>query len=144
MWLWINAFKCFSSIPLALSWIKYISWLKYANEAMTIVQWEGITNISKYHLYLAVTLTKFSIWILFYFMWQLVISKLNCLALDQLRIFIVNLILLKMIFTLIFMHWQLYMWHSMFLLFFFCGSELENTKSLENSHCIRTIRTKWY
>lgn len=37
----------FSSIPISLSWLKYISWLKYANEAMTIVQWEGVTNISE-------------------------------------------------------------------------------------------------
>ncbi|XP_031636507.1 protein scarlet [Contarinia nasturtii] len=35
-----------NSVPFALSWLKYISWLKYANEAMTIVQWEGVTNIT--------------------------------------------------------------------------------------------------
>lgn len=35
-------------MPFILSWLKYISWLKYANEAMTIIQWEGVTNISKH------------------------------------------------------------------------------------------------
>lgn len=44
---WFHSFSIyFSSIPSVLSWLKYISWLKYANEAMTIVQWEGVTNIS--------------------------------------------------------------------------------------------------
>ncbi|XP_055300850.1 protein scarlet [Sitodiplosis mosellana] len=35
-----------NSIPYPLNVIKYVSWMKYANEAMTIVQWEGVTNIT--------------------------------------------------------------------------------------------------
>lgn len=42
---WMTKFL-FSSIPFALSWLSYISWLKYANEAMTILQWQGVSNIS--------------------------------------------------------------------------------------------------
>lgn len=33
-------------MPEYIAWAKYLSWLKYANEAMTVVQWEGVTNIS--------------------------------------------------------------------------------------------------
>lgn len=44
-----GVFVQLSTLPNYLSWMPYISWIKYANEAMTIVQWEGITNISKCH-----------------------------------------------------------------------------------------------
>lgn len=37
---------CGSSIPIYITWLKYLSWMMYANEAMTIVQWEGVQNIS--------------------------------------------------------------------------------------------------
>ncbi|KXJ69920.1 hypothetical protein RP20_CCG025406 [Aedes albopictus] len=36
-----------SSMPKAISWTPYISWMMYANEAMSIAQWEGVSNISK-------------------------------------------------------------------------------------------------
>lgn len=36
-----------NTLPEILSWIPYLSWLMYGNEAMSIVQWEGVTNISK-------------------------------------------------------------------------------------------------
>lgn len=35
-----------SSLPIYISWVKNLSWLMYSNEAMSIIQWEGITNIS--------------------------------------------------------------------------------------------------
>lgn len=37
-----------STLPQYLSWMPFISWIMYANEAMSIVQWEGVTNISKF------------------------------------------------------------------------------------------------
>lgn len=43
----MHSFSFFSSIPVYLSWLKYLSWMMYANEAMTIVQWDGVQNISK-------------------------------------------------------------------------------------------------
>lgn len=36
-----------NTLPKLLSWMPLISWIMYANEAMSIVQWQGITNISK-------------------------------------------------------------------------------------------------
>lgn len=39
----------FSSMPFYLGWLKYLSWMMYANEAMTIVQWDGVKNICKCH-----------------------------------------------------------------------------------------------
>ncbi len=33
------------TIPVWLSWIQYISWFHYANEALTINQWDGVTDI---------------------------------------------------------------------------------------------------
>ncbi|XP_019559775.3 protein scarlet [Aedes albopictus] len=35
-----------SSMPKAISWTPYISWMMYANEAMSIAQWEGVSNIT--------------------------------------------------------------------------------------------------
>ncbi|GBP26140.1 Protein scarlet [Eumeta japonica] len=35
-----------SSIPKYLSWIRNLSWLMYSNEAMSIIQWEGVQNIT--------------------------------------------------------------------------------------------------
>ncbi|XP_077283935.1 ATP-binding cassette transporter scarlet [Arctopsyche grandis] len=35
-----------SSLPEYIGWVRYFSWLMYSNEAMTIVQWEGVTNIT--------------------------------------------------------------------------------------------------
>lgn len=36
-----------NTIPEYLGWMPYLSWIMYGNEAMSIVQWEGITNISE-------------------------------------------------------------------------------------------------
>lgn len=36
-----------SSLPVAFYWTQFISWMLYANEAMTIAQWSGVQNISK-------------------------------------------------------------------------------------------------
>lgn len=33
-----------------LAWMQYFSWFMYANEAMSIIQWEGVENISNRHL----------------------------------------------------------------------------------------------
>ncbi|XP_071445742.1 protein scarlet isoform X2 [Hetaerina americana] len=35
-----------STIPNMIGWVKYLSWLMYSNEAMSIVQWDGIHNIT--------------------------------------------------------------------------------------------------
>ncbi|XP_028178626.1 protein scarlet isoform X1 [Ostrinia furnacalis] len=35
-----------SSIPKYVSWIRHLSWLMYSNEAMSIVQWDGVENIN--------------------------------------------------------------------------------------------------
>jgi hypothetical protein len=34
------------SIPVYFIWIKYISWLNYANEIILLNQWDGVTNIT--------------------------------------------------------------------------------------------------
>ncbi|XP_059060710.1 protein scarlet-like [Achroia grisella] len=35
-----------SSIPKYVSWIRHLSWLMYSNEAMSIIQWDGVRNIT--------------------------------------------------------------------------------------------------
>ncbi|XP_072943704.1 protein scarlet [Epargyreus clarus] len=35
-----------SSIPSYVSWIRHLSWLMYSNEAMSILQWDGVQNIT--------------------------------------------------------------------------------------------------
>ncbi|XP_046994893.1 protein scarlet-like [Schistocerca americana] len=35
-----------STLPVAVEWMQYLSWLMYANEALSVVQWEGVTNIT--------------------------------------------------------------------------------------------------
>lgn len=35
-----------SSMPKYVSWIRYLSWLMYSNEAMSILQWDGVNNIT--------------------------------------------------------------------------------------------------
>lgn len=37
-----------STLPAYVSWTQYLSWLMYSNEAMSIVQWQGVSNISAY------------------------------------------------------------------------------------------------
>lgn len=37
----------FSTLPEYIGWVRYISWLMYSNEAMSIVQWQDVHNISK-------------------------------------------------------------------------------------------------
>ncbi|CAH2074506.1 unnamed protein product, partial [Iphiclides podalirius] len=34
------------SIPKYISWIRYLSWVMYSNEAMSILQWDGVQNIT--------------------------------------------------------------------------------------------------
>nr|CAD7199148.1 unnamed protein product [Timema douglasi] len=34
-----------STLPSYIGWTRFLSWLMYSNEAMSIIQWEGITNI---------------------------------------------------------------------------------------------------
>lgn len=34
------------TIPIYISWIRHLSWLMYSNEAMSILQWDGIVNIT--------------------------------------------------------------------------------------------------
>lgn len=34
------------SIPSYLTWISYLSWFRYAEEALMINQWEGVENIN--------------------------------------------------------------------------------------------------
>ncbi|XP_064087274.1 protein white-like [Macrobrachium nipponense] len=34
------------TVPVYFIWIKYISWFNYANEALIVNQWEGVTNIT--------------------------------------------------------------------------------------------------
>ncbi|XP_061711951.1 protein scarlet-like [Cydia pomonella] len=35
-----------STIPKYISWIRHLSWLMYSNEAMSILQWDGVSNIT--------------------------------------------------------------------------------------------------
>ncbi|CAH1102771.1 unnamed protein product [Psylliodes chrysocephalus] len=35
-----------STLPKLLSWVKYLSWLMYSTEALNILQWNGVTNIT--------------------------------------------------------------------------------------------------
>ncbi|XP_050345027.1 protein scarlet-like [Nymphalis io] len=35
-----------STIPKYISWIRHLSWLMYSNEAMSILQWDGVQNIT--------------------------------------------------------------------------------------------------
>lgn len=37
------------SMSAYLGWLKNLSWLMYANEAMTIIQYEGVKNISEFN-----------------------------------------------------------------------------------------------
>jgi hypothetical protein len=34
-----------SSVPKYFLWLKYLSWLSYANDAMTVTQWKDVENI---------------------------------------------------------------------------------------------------
>ncbi|XP_078047226.1 protein scarlet-like isoform X2 [Augochlora pura] len=42
----MGPFLKLGSLPIYIRWIKYISWLLYSNEALTILQWSGVHNIS--------------------------------------------------------------------------------------------------
>ena len=39
--IFVVSYVGFRTIPAWLSWIEYISWFKYANEALIINQWKG-------------------------------------------------------------------------------------------------------
>ncbi|XP_034248140.1 protein scarlet [Thrips palmi] len=41
-----GVFVKLSTLPAYVSWTQYLSWLMYSNEAMSIVQWQGVTNIT--------------------------------------------------------------------------------------------------
>lgn len=43
-----GVFMKLSTLPGYLSWMPYFSWLMYGNEAMSIAQWDGIMNISRF------------------------------------------------------------------------------------------------
>lgn len=36
----------FSSIPFYFTWISYLSWFRYGNEALLINQWSNVTDIN--------------------------------------------------------------------------------------------------
>ncbi|KZC05435.1 Protein scarlet [Dufourea novaeangliae] len=42
----MGPFLKLGSLPVYIRWVKYISWLLYSNEALTILQWNGVHNIS--------------------------------------------------------------------------------------------------
>ncbi|XP_012282141.1 protein scarlet isoform X1 [Orussus abietinus] len=42
----MGPFTKLSTLPVYIRWIKYISWLLHSTEALTILQWEGVHNIS--------------------------------------------------------------------------------------------------
>lgn len=48
-------FMKLDTLPKMFSWIRYFSWLMYGNEAMTIAQFDGVTNISEYEQCLSLT-----------------------------------------------------------------------------------------
>jgi len=39
------------SMPDIIGWFRYLSWFMYSNEAMTILQWEDVTNIGNYLIF---------------------------------------------------------------------------------------------
>ncbi|XP_028131579.2 protein scarlet isoform X1 [Diabrotica virgifera virgifera] len=41
-----GVFVKLSTLPLVFSWIKYLSWLMYSTEALYILQWKDVTNIT--------------------------------------------------------------------------------------------------
>ena len=43
-----GVFISLDTMPKFLAWMPYFSWLMHGNEAMSIAQWDGITNISKF------------------------------------------------------------------------------------------------
>ncbi|KYQ59055.1 Protein scarlet, partial [Trachymyrmex zeteki] len=42
----MGPFIKFSSLPVYVQWIRYFSWLLHSTEALTIIQWKGVHNIS--------------------------------------------------------------------------------------------------
>ncbi|XP_034944954.1 protein scarlet-like [Chelonus insularis] len=42
----MGPFAKLSSLPIYVKWVRYISWLLHSTEALTIVQWQGVHNIS--------------------------------------------------------------------------------------------------
>ncbi|XP_076242444.1 protein scarlet-like isoform X2 [Calliopsis andreniformis] len=42
----MGPFLKLGSLPIYIRWVKYISWLLHSSEALTIVQWTGVHNIS--------------------------------------------------------------------------------------------------
>lgn len=44
-----GVFLKLNTLPDYFAWLPYLNWIMYGNEVMNIVQWDGITNISKSH-----------------------------------------------------------------------------------------------
>lgn len=44
-----NSLARFRSLPVYIRWVKYISWLLHSSEALSILQWNGVHNICKFH-----------------------------------------------------------------------------------------------
>ncbi|XP_014207665.1 protein scarlet-like [Copidosoma floridanum] len=42
----MGSFIKLSSLPVYIQWIKYLSWLLHSTEALTIIQWHDVQNIS--------------------------------------------------------------------------------------------------
>ncbi|XP_031835367.2 protein scarlet isoform X1 [Nomia melanderi] len=42
----MGPFLKLGSLPIYIRWVRYVSWLLYSNEALTILQWSGVHNIS--------------------------------------------------------------------------------------------------
>ncbi|XP_056645332.1 protein scarlet [Diorhabda sublineata] len=41
-----GVFLKLGSLPTAMAWVKYLSWLMYSTEALNILQWKGVLNIT--------------------------------------------------------------------------------------------------
>lgn len=46
-----GVFVQLSTLPSYLRWMKYMSWFMYSTESLSIIQWEGVTNISKFIIF---------------------------------------------------------------------------------------------
>jgi hypothetical protein len=46
----------YSTLPSYISWIQNLSWLMYSTEALSIIQWVDVHNISKCEAFFTVSL----------------------------------------------------------------------------------------
>lgn len=113
---------CCSSIPIYLSWLKYLSWMMYANEAMTIIQWEGIENISMACMTWAKSLNDF--WNVRSISFQLVPEWIHDYRVFMMRpISLTSTVFSQTISTTMCGQWFPYTLDSIFWHLSFCGSE---------------------